>query len=111
MDVAGVLGHRFIKPAIPWLIVKIRVSVVRFRPWPPFLFMHLGWFSGWPFAFLGIAIPKVRRSVYSRSIASVAHLDRALGFEPRGREFESRRAHQPYQGFPVNRREQFSFLL
>lgn len=26
--------------------------------------------------------------------APVAHLDRVLGFEPRGREFESLRAHQ-----------------
>ena len=43
-------------------------------------------------------------------IASVAHLDRALGFEPRGREFESLRTHQSYQGFPVNRREPFSFV-
>src|SRR5450759_2297898 len=43
-----------------------------------------------------------------RIIASVGHLDRALGFEPRGREFESLRTHQSYQGFPVNRREQFS---
>ncbi len=43
-------------------------------------------------------------------IASVAHLDRALGFEPRGREFESLRTHQSYQGFPVNRWEPFSFV-
>ena len=34
---AGVVGYSFIKPAIPWLILKIRVSVVQFRPWPPFL--------------------------------------------------------------------------
>jgi hypothetical protein len=66
---------------------------------------QFGLFSGWPLALFGGRYRvRVRQGLHI--IASVAHLDRALGFEPRGREFESLRAHQSYDGFQVNRREQ-----
>ena len=44
--------------------------------------------------------PKFGYAAYAQQIAStasVAHLDRVLGFEPSGREFESLRTHQYYQ--------------
>ena len=46
---------------------------------------------------LGIAAPSSAMLQCATQIlitAPVAHLDRALGFEPSGREFESLRAHQ-----------------
>ena len=45
----------------------------------------------------GIGLRQViRYNAPPQSKAPVAHLDRVLGYEPRGREFESLRAHQEF---------------
>ncbi len=43
------------------------------------------------------------------SFAAVAQLDRVLGYEPRGRGFDSCQPHQHYQGVTFKRRNPFCF--